>query len=147
MMQVMLDAFVENYAGASMCANSSVASILSQRPASVGRKRKENQLHRELSAATLTSHKIVLGILHEYRLKARNSLQFKTYKTIHVALCFMYCKSKEMASKVVNNLSLVEVCETQIEDALLRRRMLRRSRCMSLSVLMLRRFMVRRFKE
>ena len=54
------------------------------------------------------------GILHEYRLKARNSLQFKAYKTIHVALCFMYCKSKEMASKVVNYLSLVEVCETQI---------------------------------
>ena len=52
-----------------------------------------------------------------------------------------------MASKVVNDLSLVEVCETQIEDALLRRRMLRRSRCMSLSVLMLRRPMVRRLKE
>ena len=56
-MQVKSDAFVANYAGASMSAISSLASMLSQRPASVGRKRKENQLHRKLSAATLISHK------------------------------------------------------------------------------------------
>ena len=52
-----------------------------------------------------------------------------------------------MGSEVGNDLFLVEVCETQIEDVLLRRRMLRKSRCMSLSVLMLRRPMVRRLKE
>ena len=52
-----------------------------------------------------------------------------------------------MASEVVNVLSLVDVCETQSEDALLRRRMLRRSRCMRFSVLMLRRPMVRRLTE
>ena len=91
-MQVVLDAFVANYAGASMSAISSFASMLSQRPASVGRKRKENQLHREFSAATLISHKYVFCFrfpLNEYRLKARSSLQFKAHKTNHVALCLM----------------------------------------------------------
>ena len=89
-MQVMSDAFVANYAGASMSAISSLASMLSQRPASVGRKRKKNQLHRELSAAAFISHKyVLLYSLNEYRLKARNCLQFKAHKTNHVVLCFM----------------------------------------------------------
>ena len=90
-MQVMSDAFVANYAGASKSAISSLASMLSQRPASVGRRRKENQLHRELSAATLISHKYVFVLypLNEYRLKARNSSQVKAHKTNHVVLCVM----------------------------------------------------------
>ena len=58
-MQVKSDAFAANYAGASMSAISSLASMLSQRPASAGRKRKENHLHRELSAATLISQKFL----------------------------------------------------------------------------------------
>ena len=58
-MKVKLDAFATNYAGASMSAISSLASMLSQRPASAGRKRKENHLHRELSAATLISQKFL----------------------------------------------------------------------------------------
>ena len=41
-MQVMLVAFVAKYAGASMSAISSLASMLSQWPASVRRKRKKN---------------------------------------------------------------------------------------------------------
>ena len=80
--------FVGKYAGASMSAISSLARMLSQRPASVRRKRKKNQLHRELSAATLISHFFWYS-LNEYRLKARNNLQFKAHKTNHVVLCLM----------------------------------------------------------
>ena len=61
-MQVMLVAFVATYTGASMSSISSLASMLSQRPASVRRKRKKNQLHGELSAATLITHFVLLGI-------------------------------------------------------------------------------------
>ena len=58
-MQVKSDAFAATFAGASMSAISSLASMLSQRPASAGRKRKENQLHREVSAATLISQRVL----------------------------------------------------------------------------------------
>ena len=63
-MQVMLVAFVAKYAGASMSAISSFASMLSQWPASARRKGKKNQLHRELSAATLTSFFVFIERVH-----------------------------------------------------------------------------------
>ena len=87
LMQVMLVPSVAKYAGASMSAISSLAIMLSQWPASVRRRRKKNQLHRELSAATLIS--FWLYSLNEYRLKVRNNLQFKVHKTNHVVLCLM----------------------------------------------------------
>ena len=135
----MLVAVVAKYAGASMSSISSLPCMLSQWPAFVRRKRKKNQLHGELSAATLSSH-FFLSSLNEYRLKARNNLQFKAHTTNHVVLC-LRSQYKARASEVFMFGGCVQ---TQSEDALLRRRMLMRSRCMRFSVLMLKRPMERR---
>ena len=86
--QVMLVAVVAKYAGASMSSISTLPCMLSQWPAFVRRKRKKNQLHGELSAANLSSH-FLLSSLNEYRLKARNNLQFKAHTTNHVVLCLL----------------------------------------------------------
>ena len=87
-MQVMLVAFVTKYARASMSSISSLASMLSQLPAFVRTKRKRTgcieSFQLQLSSVFFWGYS-----LNEYKLKARNNLQFKAHKTNHVVLCLM----------------------------------------------------------
>ena len=113
--QVMLVAVVTKYTGASMSSIWSLASMLSQLSAFVRTKRKQNQLHRELSAATLIS--VFLGVFIE-RVYIEGSQPFPVqqfYKKTRCLVCNSIVHMKRWLSEMVNVKFFVDLCRLRVK--------------------------------